>query len=107
MGENFVLTAAHCFIRYNEDERIDVVVGDFSNPNYKNNITTSITPATVTINPNFTDGSFPANATINPLDVTIQNDVAVLKLNQSVSSSKVIPCAERATPTTPLQSVEW
>jgi len=74
------------FFGYDVNE-IDVLVADYSNPNYKNNI--QHIPATVTINPDYTFEATPDGAEIP------RNDVAVLKLSQPVSSSKVIPmCRE-------------
>jgi len=71
--KNFVLTAAHCFL--NGYRSVAVSVGDFSNPNSKK---TTI-PARVKVNPGFKG---PPN---------YHNDVAVLKLSQTVSSSKALP----------------
>merc|ERR1711879_449941 len=71
---NFVLTAAHCFL--NGYRSVAVSVGDFSNPNSKK---TSIPVSRVKVNPGFKG---PPN---------YHNDVAVLKLSKSVSSSKALP----------------
>jgi len=76
--KNYVLSAAHCYFGP-EDDRIDVLVGDFSNPNAKK---TRIS-AKATINPGY-----------NGKDA--KYDVAVLKLSQSFSLSRILPmCTKR------------
>jgi len=76
--KNFVLSAAHCYFGA-ADDRIDVLVGDFSNPNSKK----TRLSAKATINPGY-----------NGKDA--KYDVAVLKLSQSVSPSRILPMCTKS-----------
>jgi len=74
-----VLSAAHCFA--DGYQSVDVYVKDFSNPNSKK---TTIPAARVYYNSGYTGKP------------KYYNDVAVLKLSQSVSSSKVLPMCTKS-----------
>jgi len=82
--KNFVLTAAHCFY-HRGDGRIDILVGDFSNPNSKK---TRISAKAI-INPSYNGV---ASYNVGP----IKYDVAVLKLSKSVSSSRILPMCTKS-----------
>jgi len=81
IGTQHVLTAAHCFhedgtnIPY-DFERIDVFVGDMSQPNYEQTVTTL--SGVPTVNPGY-NGQYEQGY-----------DVAVVKLNQSVGSGRIL-----------------
>jgi len=83
IGTQHVLTAAHCFrnngintpIHY---ERIDVLVGDMSHPNYQNTVT-NYSIIDHTVHPGYTG-------------YTQQGyDLAIVKLNEPVSQKRVLP----------------
>merc|ERR1712004_15986 len=78
--KNFVLSAAHCF--YDKDYKgIDVLLSDFTDPNSE---LTLIPTRRLIINPGY-NGQYDQG-----------NDVAVLKLYQSVSSSRILPMCTKS-----------
>jgi len=95
IGRQHVLTGAHCFRDDNTNipydwGQIDILVGDMSHPNYRNTVTV-LSPISVTVHPGYTG-------------YTEQGyDLAILKLNQTVSTANILPlCAKNYDPGYPI-----
>jgi len=80
IGTEYVLTGGHCFFENGKNveyDRIDVLVGDMSQPNYESSVTV-LSMINHTVHPGY-------------LGYTEQGyDLAIVKLNQSVGSARIL-----------------
>jgi len=88
IAPQYILTAAHCFCEegtniLNEYERIEVSVGDMSHPNYESTVT-KLSWINFTVHPGYNGHAAQGY------------DLAVVKLNQSVSGARVLPLCTKS-----------